>query len=121
MVASQNYGAGTDIVNHAPKRSDIAAQFVFKVARRAANGKGTKEQEYQYMRSSDDSIHKITKNLKFGGAVHTDNECLNIYVAWCGDGILDKNMVKNVILKILKKLDGEITDVMHLVSLSMRK
>ena len=90
VVASQNYGAGTDIVNHAPKRSDIAAQFVFKVARRAANGKGTKEQEYQYMRSSDDSIHKITKNLKFGGAVHTDNECLNIYVAWCGDGILDK-------------------------------
>jgi hypothetical protein len=29
--------------------------------------------------------------------------------------------VKSVILKTLKKLDGEIRDVMHLVSLSMKK
>ena len=41
------------------------------------------------MKSSDNSIHKVIKNLKFSPTVHTDNECLNIYVAWCGDGTLD--------------------------------
>ena len=89
VVASQNYQAGTEIVNHAPKRGDIAAQFVFKVARKIANWQGAKNKEYQYMKSSDNSIHKVIKNLKFSPTVHTDNECLNIYVAWCGDGTLD--------------------------------
>ena len=89
VVASQNYQAGTEIVNHAPKREDIAAQFVFKVARKIANWQGAKNKEYQYMKSSDNSIHKVIKNLKFSPTVHTDNECLNIYVAWCGDGTLD--------------------------------
>ena len=89
VVASQNYQAGTEIVNHAPKRGDIAAQFVFKVARKIANWQGAKNKEYQYMKSSDNSIHKVIKNLKFSPTVYTDNECLNIYVAWCGDGTLD--------------------------------
>ena len=89
VVASQNYGAWTDIVNHAPNRNDIAAQFVFKVSRKVAIGKGNKDVNYQYMRSSDNTIHTVTKNLKFSPKVYTDNECLNIYVAWCGDGILD--------------------------------
>lgn len=89
VVASQNYGAWTDIVNHGPNRNDIAAQFVFKVSRKVAIGKGNKDVNYQYMRSSDNTIHTVTKNLKFSPKVYTDNECLNIYVAWCGDGILD--------------------------------
>ena len=89
VVARQNYQAGTEIINHAPMRGDIAAQFVFKVARKIANWQGAKNKEYQYMKSSDKSIHKVIKNLKFSPTVHTDNECLNIYVAWCGDGTLD--------------------------------
>lgn len=83
VVASQNFGAGTEIVSHAPNRTDIAAQLVFNVSRRLAIGKGNKDVTYTYMRSSDNTVHSVTKNLKFDSKVHTDKECLNIYVARC--------------------------------------
>lgn len=89
IVAHQNQGAGTDIVNHATSRSSIAGQIVYSTSRKEES-KGTQANTttYKYMKT-DKSTDSITTNVAFNSNVVSDNECFNVYVWWCGDGILD--------------------------------
>jgi len=89
ISAHQNQGAGTDIVNHGTSRSAIAGQIVYSISRKEES-KWTQATTttYRYMKT-DKSTDSVSTNVNFNSSVTSDNECLNIYVGWCGDGILD--------------------------------
>lgn len=38
---------------------------------------------------TDKSTDSVTTNVAFDSSVKTDNECFNVYVGRCGDGVLD--------------------------------
>jgi hypothetical protein len=80
IVAHQNQGAGTDIVNHATSRSSIAGQIVYSTSRKEES-KGTQANTttYKYMKT-DKSTDSIATNVAFNSNVVSDNECFNVYV-----------------------------------------
>lgn len=88
IAVYQNEWAGTDIVNHGPKRADIAAQVVFSMSRFVESKWTEGTTTYKYM-NTDTTTTSVSTNVKFDSAKMQDNECLNIYVGRCGDGVLD--------------------------------
>ena len=88
IVAYQNDGEGTNIVNHGTKRWDIAGQIVVSVSRYIESRWTRENIEYKYM-NTDTSKATVSTNVKFDSPKIQDNECLNVYVGRCGDGILD--------------------------------
>lgn len=87
-VVWQKQWAGTLIASHAWKRTDIAAQIVYKISRQIENGTQSTNKTYTYM-TNNWVVSQVSTNASFNSNITTDNECFNIYVGWCGDGVLD--------------------------------
>ena len=90
VVAYQNNDVGwTNIIWHATKRSDIAAQLVFDISRSIEQWRWNTV-NYRYMIPSNKNISlSFTTDVNFSANHKIDNECFNIYVGRCGDGIVD--------------------------------
>lgn len=88
IVAYQNEGEGTNIVNHGAKRSDIAGQIVFSISR-YIESKGTQSRPPLKYMNTNETKGVVSTNVKFDSPKIQDNECLNVYVGRCGDGIID--------------------------------
>jgi hypothetical protein len=56
---------------------------------RFVESKGTEgATTYKYM-NTDNTTASVSTNVKFDSAKTQDNECFNVYVGRCGDGIVD--------------------------------